>query len=122
MRADLGERRMEEESMWKAVVLIPKVKGGCRVISLMEVVWKLVTAILNRQLTDSIIYHTFLHIFRAGCGTGIATLEVKFIRKLAVIREEFLYMIFLYLHKLYDSLDSDRCLVIVEGYSVGPQA
>ena len=31
-------------------------------------------------------------------------------------------MIFLYLHKAYDALDSSRCLEILEGYSVGPKS
>ena len=31
-------------------------------------------------------------------------------------------MIFLDLHKVYDSLDRSRCLEILEGYGVGPQA
>ena len=31
-------------------------------------------------------------------------------------------MIFLDLHKAYDALDKSRCLEILEGYRVGPQA
>ena len=31
-------------------------------------------------------------------------------------------MIFLYLHKAYDALDRSRCLKILEGYGVGPNA
>ena len=37
------------------------------------------------------------------------------------MREEVLYVIFLGLHKPYDSLDRDRCLEILEGYGVGPR-
>ena len=33
-----------------------------------------------------------------------------------------MYIIFLYLHKAYDSLDRSRCLDILEGYGVVPQA
>ena len=50
-RADLGEGLMAEESMWQAVVLIPKSKGEHCSIGLMEVVWKLVAAILNLRIT-----------------------------------------------------------------------
>ena len=35
---------------------------------------------------------------------------------------EVLYVIFLDLHKAYDALDRSRCLEILEGYDVGPQA
>ena len=74
----------------------------------MEVMWKVVAAILHCRLTASITFHDFLHRFRAGHGTVTATLEAKLIQKLAAIREEVLYMIFLDLHKAYDALDRSR--------------
>ena len=36
--------------------------------------------------------------------------------------EKVLYIIFLDLHKAYDALERSRCLEILEGYGVGPQA
>ena len=43
---------MEDYDLCKAVVLILK-GGGCyRGIGLVEVVWKVVTVIINRRLTD----------------------------------------------------------------------
>ena len=68
------------------------------------------------------VLHDFLHIFRAGCGTGTATLEAKLLQQLAALREEVLYVIFLDLHQVYDALDRSRCLEILEGYGVGPRA
>ena len=41
------EGRLAEEATWKAVVLIPKGKNDYRGIVLVEVVWKVVAAILN---------------------------------------------------------------------------
>ena len=38
------------------------------------------------------------------------------------MREEVLYVIFLDLTKVYDALDRSRCLEILEGYGVGPNA
>ena len=38
------------------------------------------------------------------------------------MREEVLYVIFMYPHKTYDALDRDRYLEILEGYGVGPQS
>ena len=108
--------------MWQTVVLIPKGKKDYRGIGLVEVVWKVVAAILNRRFTSSITYHDALHGFRAGRGTGTATLEAKLLQQLAALREEVLYVIFLDLHKSYDALDRSRCLDILEGYGVGPQA
>ena len=68
------------------MVLIPKVKKDYRLIGLVEVMWKVVAAILNRQLTASITYHNFLQGFRAGRGTGTATLEAKLLQQLAAMR------------------------------------
>ena len=72
---------------------------------MVEVTWKVVAAILHCRLTKEITYHNVLHGFRAGRGTGTATLEAKLLQQLAAIREEVLYVIFLDLTKAYDSLD-----------------
>ena len=40
----------------------------------------------------------------------------------AALREELLYVIFMDLHKVYDTLDSPSCLEILECYGVGPRA
>ena len=81
------------------MVLIPKGKKDYRGISLVEVMWKVVAAILNRQLTAYITYHDFLHGFRAGRGTSTATLEAKMMQHLSALRKEVLYVIYLDLSK-----------------------
>ena len=75
-------------------------------------------AISNHRLTASITFHDFLNGFRAGRGTGTTTLETKLLHQLASLREEVLCVIFLNLHKVYVTLDSSRCLEILEGYGV----
>ena len=74
------EGELAEEATWQAVVLIPKGKKDYRDIGLVEVIWKVVAAILNCRFTASITYHDFLHGFRAGCGTGTATLNAKLLQ------------------------------------------
>ena len=56
----------------------------------MEVMWKVVAVILNCRFTASITYHGFPHEFRAGRGTGTATLEAKLLQQLASLRKEVL--------------------------------
>ena len=73
-------RELAEEATWQAVVMIPKGRQDYRLIELVEVMWKVVAAILHRRLTVSITYHDFLHGFWAGRGTGTATLEAKLIQ------------------------------------------
>ena len=84
--------------------------------------WKVVAKILNFWLAASIACHDFLHILRTGRGTGTATFEDKLLHQLAALRKEVLYVIFMYLHKAYDALESYRCLEIMEGYGVGSRA
>ena len=77
---------------------------------------------LHYRFTSSITYHDALHGFRAGRGTGTTTLEANMLQQLAAMREEVLDVIFLDLTKAYDALDRSRCLEILEGYCVGPNA
>ena len=102
--------------------MIPKGQKEYRGIGLVELMWKVVAAILHRRLATSITYHNFLHGFWAGRGTGTATLKAKLLQQLASLREEVLYIIFLGLHKAYDALDRFRCFEILEGYGGVPRA
>ena len=120
IQTSFREWEMVEEAMWQTVVLIPKRRKEYRGIELVEVMWKVVATILHRRLTTAITYHDALHGFRAGRGTGTATLEAKLLQQLAAMREEVLYVIFLDLTKAYDALDRSRSLEILEGYWVGP--
>ena len=113
---------LAEEATWQVVVLITKKKKDYRGIGLVEVMWKVVAAILKRRFTDSITYHNVLHGFWASSGTDTATLEAKLLQQLAALREEVLYVIFLDLHKAYDALDRSRCMEILEGYGVGTKS
>ena len=107
------EGELAEEATWQVVVLIPKGKKDYRGVGIVEVMWKVVAAILNHRFTASITYHNFLHGFRADRGTGTSTLEAKLLQKLASLREEVLYVIFLDLQKAYDAMDRSRCLEIL---------
>ena len=103
-----GEGRLAEEAIWQAVIMLPKGGDNYHGIGLMEVMWKVVAAILNLRLTSSITFNGFLHGFRAGRGTGTATLEAKLLHQLAALMEEVMYVIFLDLNKVYGALDRSR--------------
>ena len=115
VQSALREGKLAEEATWQVVVLITKGEKDYRGIGLVEVMWKVVAAILNLRLTASITFHDFLHGFRKGRGTGTTTLKAKLLQQLAALREEVLYVIFLDLHKAYDALDRSRCLEIMFG-------
>ena len=108
------EVRLAEEATWQAVVLISKVGGKFRVISIVEVLWKTVAMILNRLLGKSITLHGVLNGFWGGCGTVNASPEAKLLEQLTAIQEEVLYTIFLNLHKAHDALYRYRFIGILE--------
>ena len=66
MQEAFQEGRLEEEAMWQGLVLISKWGGEYRIIGLVEVVWKVVTVILNRRFTASIDFYDVLNGFWAG--------------------------------------------------------
>lgn len=103
------------------LVLIPKGAGSdqLRGISLLDLVYKVVSSIINARLAKAIVFHDAVHGFRARRGTGTATIEVKLRMQLAKRKLEPWYAIFLDMKKAYDTVDRDRTLLILEGYGVG---
>ena len=99
VRGPRPEGELADEVTWQAIALIPKGKTYYRGIGLVEVMWKVVMANLNRRFTASITYHDFLHGFLTGNGPGTTTLEAKLLQKLAALRDEVLYVVFLDLYK-----------------------
>ena len=77
MQTDFQYVWLMEESTWQVVVLIPKGGGEYLGIGLVEVVWKVVTVVINFHLTTSIDFHDVLHGFWACSSTGTTSLEAK---------------------------------------------
>ena len=78
--------------------------------------------IINCRFASSVSFHDILHGLRAGRSTDTTSLEAKLLQHLKSVREDFLYAIFLYLHKAYEALDTNIYLEMLEGYIVVPQA
>ena len=61
-----------------ALVLIPKAEHGkYRGIALLESVYKLISGLINRRVTNSVKYHDSVHGFRTGRSCSTAILEAK---------------------------------------------
>jgi hypothetical protein len=103
------------------LVLLPKPDGDFCGIALLEVIYKLISSIINRRLGKALNnrFHDGIHGFRESRGTGTASIEVKLLMQLAARTNKPLHMVFLDLKKAYDTLDRDRTLKILEGYGVG---
>ena len=68
-----------EEVVWETVVFLPKGRGEYQGIELVKVVWKICATVTNFCLRRSVTLHDAVHGFRAGRGTGTATLEEKLV-------------------------------------------
>jgi hypothetical protein len=100
------------------VVLLPKGGGDYRGIGLLEPLWKVVERIMDQQL-NVLPLHEALHGCWSGRGTGMAILEAKLAQQLAHLEQEPFYGVFLNLKKVFDAMDRERCLLILEGYGTG---
>jgi hypothetical protein len=106
--------------LWSIVVLIPKGRGDYRGIGLLEPIWKVIERITDRRL-DAIELHDCLHGCRAHRGTGTGVIEAKLAQQLAYLELKPFYGVFLDLKKAFDSMDRERCIMILEGYGAGPR-
>ena len=106
---------------YAVMVLLPKAEADkFRSISLLEVVYKLITSIIHLRMSAAIQFHPAIHGFRSSRGTSTAQLECKLQMQLALVKGQPLFQVFLDLSKAYDSLDRDRTLQVLEAYGVGP--
>ena len=90
--------------LWVIVVLLPKGGGDYRGIGLLEPIWKLIEAIMDRRL-NVIEFHDCLHGYLPKRGTGTGTMEAKLAIQLAHLEQHPLYGIFVDLKKAFDAMD-----------------
>lgn len=102
------------------LVLVPKDAKRFRGIGLLEIVWKLITSIINARLATSIELHPALHGFVSKKGTGTAILETKLRMESFALHHRPLIQVFLDLSKAYDALDRRRIITVLQAYGAGP--
>ena len=103
------------------LVLIPKPgSADYRGIGLLEVAWKLISAIIDGRLKNGVTFQDEIHGFRQSRGTGTAVLCNKLQCQKAHLQGDALKQVYLDLSKAYDTLDRQRTIAILELYGVGP--
>ena len=89
----------------QTVVLIPKENREFDGISILEVMCKSVSGVVNCCIEAAVYFHNTLHNFRGGRVTETASLEVNFIQQLIATRKEVVYEVLVDLQKVYDALN-----------------
>ena len=103
------------------VVLITKGERYFCGFVIVEVIWKVVSGVVNCWIGSVVYFRYMLHGLRADRGTGITSLDVNLLQKLTVMREKVLYEVFLILQKIYYTLYWECCMVILVGYVIRPR-
>ena len=67
------------ELVWTVLVLIPKVNTDTKGIGMLEVVWKVVEAVINTRIKLVFQFHDVLHGFFAGRETRTTIMELKLV-------------------------------------------
>ena len=64
-----------EELVWAALVLNPKGNADTWGIGILEVVWKVVEAVIDTWIKSVVQFYDVMHCFCAGRGTAITDLK-----------------------------------------------
>jgi hypothetical protein len=83
------------ELTWSVLVLTPKVSDVFRGTGILEVAWKIISAIIDTRINFVIEFHDSLHGFRPKRGTGTATIEARLQMQLSHVRQQTNYQIFI---------------------------
>jgi hypothetical protein len=100
--------------------LIPKGGKNYRGIGLLEPVWKCIERVIDHRL-DAIDLHNSLHGCHNHRGTGTTIIKAKLAQQLSYIKLKPFYGVILDLRKAFNTMDRERCLMVLVGYSAGPR-
>ena len=114
VRLDFVEDVMPKIFAEGIFVLIPKSDAGeYRGIVLLEILYKVISSIVNSRLLVEVEFNDSLHGNCPGWGTGTAIMEAKLLAQLRCRIDEPLFMVFVDLDMAYYSLDRERALQIL---------
>lgn len=117
---EMGE--VPDHLAWSICVLLPKQGGGVRGISLIEVIWKIISSIIRGRINGNVHFHDSLHGCIPQWETGTAIIEAKLFQQLAHISGAPAFEVFIDLQKAFDSIDCEWTLDILSGYGLGTKA
>ena len=88
-------------------------------MGILEVLWKVCSAVVNCCLKRSFLFHNAPHGFTEGRRTGMAALESNMAQQLDRISQDPIFQVFWDVRKAYESLEKEWCLELFRGYRMG---
>ena len=70
-------REISQELVWTVMILYPKGTNNIRGIGLIEIMWKVMEALIDTRLRSILQLHDVLNGLRSRRGTGIAIVELN---------------------------------------------
>ena len=104
------------EMMWKILVLIPKGDTDNSGIGLLELLWKVVEAIIDTLLKAGIRLNEIIHGLCSGREMDMVILKLYMSQELDSMEQDTRLLVLLDLQKLHRAVDYDYLLMILEGY------
>ena len=97
--------------------------SSCRIVivGLLEVIWKVVEAVIDTWIKTVVQFHDVLHRFFSGRGARTAIMELKIAQELASVDQDPILLVFLDLSKAYNNLYNVWLLKKLAGYGGGPK-
>ena len=83
------------------MVRIPKGNEDTLGVGLIEVVWKVLEAVIDIRIKTVVQFHDVLHGFCGGRGMGTTIMELKLAQELASVDQDPLFLVFFNLRKAY---------------------
>ena len=90
-------------------------------IGVLEILWKIVEAIIDTRIKTVDMFHEVLHGLHTSRVTSTAIMEIKMAQEIAIIDQEPLFMVVLDLRKTCNNLYHSRSLHTLGGYGAGPK-
>ena len=106
---------------WTVLVLIQKGSTYTWGIGILEVMWKVVEAVIYTRIKTVVQFHDVLHGFRAGRGAGTTITELKLAQYLASVNQDPIFLVFFDLRMAYNNLERGRIIKFMAGYGAGPK-
>ena len=104
---------------WNILVFIQKGNADTRVTSLLDVLQKVIKAVINTWVKTDVHFHDNLHAFCARQVTGTSIMDVKMDQDMSRIDQVPFFLLLLELRKAYDTLGHRHLLQTLEGYRAG---